>query len=500
MDRLACVDLPAFPLQLLCRRHPEWRELPVAVISEDKPQGVLLWVNDKARAARILPGQRYAQALSLHADLRGGVVSPAEIEEAVAATCEMLRRYSPHIEAYAEQPGVFWLDASGLERLYQSIRRWLATMDRDLRELGWETSLVLGWSRFATYAIARAQRRGVSMFDNPESERAAANDVPLECLDLAPRLRDSLRRLGITTVGQFARLPPGGTLTRFGKEVKALHALAAGDGWDPLRPKPPPDPVIEHILFDDPVADRDRLLFAIKRSVDSMLAKLAHRCRAVAALALTFKLSRAEPPVHKEQIRPAEPTLDSRSLLRLIHLRLEGQPLPAGVNEIHIAAEEVEATHEQLQLFASKPRRDLAAANEAIAQLRAEFGNESVLRAKVREGHLPEARFAWEVLDEVRLPEPSPPPDGKRPLVRRIYSRPFQLPPQEHRFRDDGWILGDFDRGPVTNVIGPYIVSGGWWAGEVHREYHFAETRRGDCLWVYYDRRRRRWFLHGEVE
>jgi protein ImuB len=34
----------------------------------------------------------------------------------------------------------------------------------------------------------------------------------------------------------------------------------------------------------------------------------------------------------------------------------------------------------------------------------------------------------------------------------------------------------------------------------VHREYHFAETHRGDCLWVYYDRARRRWFQHGAVE
>jgi len=48
-------------------------------------------------------------------------------------------------------------------------------------------------------------------------------------------------------------------------------------------------------------------------------------------------------------------------------------------------------------------------------------------------------------------------------------------------------------------MIGPYVVSGGWWARPVHREYHFAETLRGDLLWVYYDRQRRRWFLQGEV-
>jgi len=34
----------------------------------------------------------------------------------------------------------------------------------------------------------------------------------------------------------------------------------------------------------------------------------------------------------------------------------------------------------------------------------------------------------------------------------------------------------------------------------VRREYHFAETQRGELLWIYYDRTRRRWFLHGRVE
>jgi protein ImuB len=38
------------------------------------------------------------------------------------------------------------------------------------------------------------------------------------------------------------------------------------------------------------------------------------------------------------------------------------------------------------------------------------------------------------------------------------------------------------------------------WRHETERDYYFAETRRGDLLWVYYDRRRRRWFLQGRVE
>ena len=35
MDQTACIDLPAFPLQLLLRKHPDWREHPAGVVEAD---------------------------------------------------------------------------------------------------------------------------------------------------------------------------------------------------------------------------------------------------------------------------------------------------------------------------------------------------------------------------------------------------------------------------------------------------------------------------------
>src|SRR5919106_1684650 len=84
MERLACVSLPAFPLQLLFRRHPDWVFCPTVVVAEDKPQGSILWVNHKARQLGVLPGLRYAAALSLAVGLRAAEVAPSEIAQAVA--------------------------------------------------------------------------------------------------------------------------------------------------------------------------------------------------------------------------------------------------------------------------------------------------------------------------------------------------------------------------------------------------------------------------------
>ncbi|MCI0651729.1 MAG: hypothetical protein L0Z55_07585, partial [Planctomycetes bacterium] len=139
-------------------------------------------------------------------------------------------------------------------------------------------------------------------------------------------------------------------------------------------------------------------------------------------------------------------------------------------------------------------------------------------------GHLPEAKFAWQPLAEIRaprvlhlpqLPAIAPAIAGtaslaeaasvaaslaRPPLVRRVFRAPQPLPPQSRSLHDDGWLIYGATHGAVTHTAGPHVVSGGWWIREVHREYQFALTRRGTLLWVYYDRPRRRFFLHGRVE
>ena len=121
-----------------------------------------------------------------------------------------------------------------------------------------------------------------------------------------------------------------------------------------------------------------------------------------------------------------------------------------------------------------------------------------MVRARLNEGHLPEANFTWEPLEGTVLPKPQ---NVKlRTAVRRILTTPIPLPREPRNLRSEGWLVRGREDGLVTRLHGPYIVSGGWWMRETHREYYFAETRRGDLLWVYYDPGRRRWLLHGQVE
>ena len=122
----------------------------------------------------------------------------------------------------------------------------------------------------------------------------------------------------------------------------------------------------------------------------------------------------------------------------------------------------------------------------------------AVVRASLKDGHLPEARFAWEPMDKIQPATPDR--DAPKTLVRRITAKPIMLSGSPTRTHEDGWLLLGPQYGSVDHLTGPFIFSGGWWNREIHREYYYAQTRRGDLLWIFYDRVRRRWFLQGAVE
>jgi protein ImuB len=509
--RLACVDVPAFPLQLLLKRHPEWIGQPAAVVAEDKPQGLILWVNEKARQSGVLPGWRYAAAFSLASALRAGEVSPAELNKAVTTLTAQLMRFSPEVEPSALEPGVFWLNCVGLERLYPSPAKWVRALHEDIQTQGFHANIVAGFSRFGTYAVAKVTK-GTLIFSDPAEERLATEKILLSRLDIEAEFRDTLLKLGVETVGALLALPSGGLRERFGASAHRLYRMAAGELGAPFNPSKPEAPVMQRCILDDAENDTTRLLFIIKQQLHPLLATLAARAQALAGL--WFLLLLDKQGRLKEQIRPAVPTLDTAQILDLVRLRLESTKFAAGVVEIELTAEGAAATAEQLRLFSDQPvlsgvegpTRDLDAANRALARLRAEFGDQAVVHAKLANGHLPEARFTWEPLDRIEFPRTDlndlnvlncP---AAKVLVRRIAAKPIQLAGGPYHTHEDGWLLLGPKYGTVDKLTGPYIFSGGWWNREIQREYYFAETRRGALLWLYFDRVRRRWFLQGSVE
>ena len=493
MDRVACVDITALPLQILLKRHSDWREDPVVVVDRDAAQGTVCWMNQPARTAGIRAGMRYAAALSITHALRGAHVPACEIQRTLHAIKDRLWRFSPGIETCPEEPGVLWLEADGLSELFPSLASWGTTILSDLEEFGFRARLAVGFTRFGAYAAARSSPR-VMIFSSGEDERAHLRSVSLRGLHISLKLRDNLEKLGIDTLGGFMDLPAESIRKRFGGDAHRIHQAANGAAWEPCLFQSHPLPIHRNIDLDFPERNATRLLALVSSHLPSMVDSLNQRNELLRSITLRIQCDKAE--CITEQLAPATPTLDVAGIHSLLKIRFDALHLPSGVNEISMVATGVEMHPRQVDLFSENRKRDEQSIERAFARIRADLGNDAVQVARCCDRHIPEASFRWVPVHGVKTPEPSA--KANPVLVRRFYTPAISLPAQ---FRDDpdGWLVMRFQDGPVEEVIGPHILNGGWWSRIILRSYAFVRTRSGRWLWIYKDKQRRRWVLQGEV-
>lgn len=99
-------------------------------------------------------------------------------------------------------------------------------------------------------------------------------DQPIEALG-RPRLADLLRRLGVRTLGEFAALPAGDVLARFGFDGALAHRLAAGRDDRPLGARRPPPELDVTETYDAPLERVDAAAFAARALAERLHDRLA---------------------------------------------------------------------------------------------------------------------------------------------------------------------------------------------------------------------------------
>jgi protein ImuB len=499
---IACADVPALALQLVLRAHPDWQGDPVVVVEDDRPFALIVWANRTARAHAIHRGMSFAQAKALSAKLHAEVVAEHEIESAIDALFDRLLPFSPGIEPVLAEPGLFWLDPSGLDTLFGDLERWAAQVHDCLTRERYVSSVVVGHRRPSAFAIARV-RNGPLVMRDPAEEQRLCGRVPLDRLGIGPRLQSDLALLGITRVGELLALPAAQLRIRYGEAAAHLHDFLSGRAWAPLMPRTPAEPSVVELEVEPPDDDHNRILFGLKSVLHRSVVRLRAEHQGITALDIELQLERLGQ--RRERIESAAPSLDVPQLIDLLRLRLANVALPARVEHIRMRIEHTRVHPRQLSIEHGKKPRDLEAASRAIARLRASFGPQAVTCARLREAYLPEGGYRYEPIREIRLPRapatpaewpPAELPLAELPLVRRVFPTPVALP-SKPTHEPETW-LGP--HGAVVAMFGPYRIAGGWWTRRRERDYHFVETQQGELLWIYYDRTLRRWFLQGVVD
>jgi protein ImuB len=314
---LTARDLPAVEsdaLRVLVVWYPDWpitatggaeeHGVPVAVVEDGR---VLACSND-ARLAGVRRGQRLRLAHRLCPDLRLRERDPEAETRRFEPVLAAVEAFTPRVEVL--RPGLCAIRVKGPARYFGGERALAALLHEKLADLAPGPAPVrdADWGGPApreraeqqdpaaprprigvadgVFAAVLAARAGVLV----PAGRTAEFLAPYPVAVLAEQqgddqpLAELLVRLGLPTLGAFARLPGHAVADRFGTAGQAAHRLARGlEARPPTTRGPGPELAVEQ-LFDPPELLAEPLVFvgrALAEQLHEKLAGVGLACRRV---------------------------------------------------------------------------------------------------------------------------------------------------------------------------------------------------------------------------
>src|SRR5580704_15393721 len=203
-----------------------------------------------------------------------------------AAASGCASEFSPRVEEL--DANTVLVDAAGLERLFGRPERLAATLVRRFAELGFSGSIAIASNPDAAVHAARGLP-GVTIIPRVQ-EAVKLGDLPVELLEPAPDILETLACWGIRKFSELAALPEIGVAQRLGAEGVRLRKLARGEGCRPLRP------VELELVFEQaeeleyPVTELEPLSFVLSSLLHRVCDSLESRALAAIEICLTLKL------------------------------------------------------------------------------------------------------------------------------------------------------------------------------------------------------------------
>lgn len=236
--RLACIYVPALPLQVEALHRPDLAGRPVAILGIGPRPEVVASSRDAFRAG-VRPGASPGQARARLGELAVVVGAPRRWREAiiqVAADLESLAGGVDLTEALttdaAPAHAYLFLPVPTGQRSERFARRVLDVVSAH----GLSGRVGIASDRFTARAAARTRGTGVKIVTRPRAGDFLA-PLPIELLPLREEVRALLHAAGIHTLGEFAALPPPSAECRSAGDVD-YQALARGDGPSDLQLTP----------------------------------------------------------------------------------------------------------------------------------------------------------------------------------------------------------------------------------------------------------------------
>jgi protein ImuB len=428
-------------------------------------------------------------------------------EKAECCAClevlEALELCSPVVEAAA--PGTYYLDVAGMPAGGPGTLQKAIAL---LASLGFASSAGIADSKFTARCAALSAGSGVKVIAAGDSPAFLA-PLPLTLLPLAGDAAERFGLLGLRTLGQIAALPDGPLAARFEEHARTYARLARGEDDEPLRPRRACAPHEDRFAFDAAVEQLEPLLFALRRCIAGVSARLQAYAQVCDRAEITLEQANARCALRVPVVL-AEPTACAATIFELARVALESRPQLGAIDAVAVKAVPCDRPPPQLALFdgARASRRAALAATLARLQAGLDGGDIVTLQLTPNRSRFPERtqQAVPATLESLACGLNARPGGALAPLdVHGKATVDFYARPRTGGACAQAWaptlrllnppraIAAPDQRLPCA---GPFRLSESWWERPAERDYYQLADPSG-LLLVFYDRVLGQWYMQG---
>lgn len=410
MYRIACLRIPRFQIVVHQKNEPALKKLPFVLLDPGpKPadrinlsRAHVFMCSQSAAKKNVFSAMKWTQAKATCSDLIWRQLDPKAYREAQEQILNELIACSPRVSA--REPGVFILDAGGLQRLGGE-----GKLCRDLLRLVSRLGYVNGQvgianSAFAALVASRLKKRWLIV--PPGKDAEFLKPLSVDHVDLDRDTRDLFVDLGIKSMGDFAQLSLDAVSERFGAQAAKAQQLVFG--FDQFQPSVP---VAERqfstcVEIGAPIDSLNQTIFLFKALIDQLEKQLKREGFCAEELLICF--FNDDDNFDKRSIKLVRPSNNAKFLLEVLRLSIEVRPLQREFTAIKLFVSRFcNQSFEQTKIDSSDSEDMDARQTNLIQKFLTRLGENSLVRPVAYDQYKPELAGIWVPVVELDTGEKS---------------------------------------------------------------------------------------------